>query len=162
MKKPTVLLLSLSFSLLLTSCSETRRAAASPPQPPQASAPEPAKPAAAAPAADPGAPPPAAAQSKPAAEPDRGAAYYHYSLAHVYEELATVYGRSEFVSKAIDEYRAALAADPGSEYLNSELAELYAKTGRIRDAVLEAQEIDRKSTRLNSSHIQKSRMPSSA
>jgi len=138
MKKSTVLLFSLSFALLLTACTETRRAAASPPPPPQASAPPAEKPAAP-PAAAQSAPP--AAASKPAVEPDRAAAYYHYSLAHVYEELATVYGRSEFVSKAIDEYRAALAADPTSEYLNSELAELYAKTGRIRDAVLEAQEI---------------------
>lgn len=140
MKKPTVLLLSLLFFLLLTSCSETTRAAAQPPAPPTATAPEAQTPAAPAPASQ-SAPPAAAAESKPAVEPDRAAAYYHYSLAHVYEELATVYGRSEFVSKAVDEYRAALAADPGSEYLNSELAELYAKTGRIRDAVLEAQEI---------------------
>jgi tetratricopeptide (TPR) repeat protein len=139
MKKPTVLLFPLLFSLLLTSCSETRRAAASPPPPPTATAPQaeaPAAPVAASPSAA-----SAAAEGKPAVEPDRAAAYYHYSLAHVYEELATVYGRSEFVSKAIDEYRAALAADPGSAFLNSELAELYAKTGRIRDAVLEAQEI---------------------
>ena len=44
-------------------------------------------------------------------------------------------------TKAIEEYRAAIEADPGSEYLTSALAELYAKTGRIRDAVLEAQDI---------------------
>jgi tetratricopeptide (TPR) repeat protein len=62
-------------------------------------------------------------------------------MAHIYEELVTVYGRSELVNKAIEEYRAAIDADPGSEYLNSGLAELYAKTGRIRDAVLEAQDI---------------------
>lgn len=139
MKKPTVLLLSLLSSLLLTSCSETRRAAASPPAPPTVSAPAAEKPAA--PASATQSAPSTATETKPATEADRGAAYYHYSLAHMYEELATVYGRSEFVSKAIDEYRAALAADPSSEYLNSELAELYAKTGRIRDAVLEAQEI---------------------
>ena len=141
MKKPTVLLLSLSFSLLLSSCTETRRAAASPPPPPEASASAAEPQAAPASATAQSAPPPAAPESKPAAEPDRAAAYYHYSLAHLYEELATVYGRSEYISKAVDEYRAALAADPSSEYLNSELAELYAKTGRIRDAVLEAQEI---------------------
>ncbi|MGH9508892.1 MAG: tetratricopeptide repeat protein [Terriglobales bacterium] len=87
---------------------------------------------------------PAAGKSAPAAAPkapDRAAAYYHYSLAHIYEELVTVYGRSEFAGKAIEEYKLALENDPGSEFLNAELAELYAKTGRIRDAVLEAQEI---------------------
>jgi tetratricopeptide (TPR) repeat protein len=73
--------------------------------------------------------------------PDRGAAYYHYAMAHIYEELVTVYGRSDLVSKAIEEYRLAIENDPTSEYLNSGLAELYAKTGRIRDAVLEAQDI---------------------
>ncbi|MCI0351705.1 MAG: tetratricopeptide repeat protein [Acidobacteriales bacterium] len=72
---------------------------------------------------------------------DRAAAYYHYSLAHIYEELVSMYGRSEFASKAIEEYRLAIQNDPDSEYLNAGLAELYAKTGRIRDAVLEAQDI---------------------
>jgi len=52
-----------------------------------------------------------------------------------------MYGRSDLASKAIDEYRLAIEADPTSEYLTGGLAELYAKTGRIRDAVLEAQEI---------------------
>src|SRR5262249_30375252 len=44
-------------------------------------------------------------------------------------------------TKAIEEYRQAIDADPTSEYLTSGLAELYAKTGRIRDAVVEAQDI---------------------
>src|SRR5215469_4214327 len=73
--------------------------------------------------------------------PDRAAAYYHYGLAHMYEEMVAMYGRSEYVSKAIEEYRLAIEADPSSEFLNSGLAELYAKTGRIRDAVDEAREI---------------------
>jgi tetratricopeptide (TPR) repeat protein len=72
---------------------------------------------------------------------DRAAAYYHYTLAHMYEEQVAVYGRSELANKAIEEYRQAIEADPTSEYLTSGLAELYAKTGRIRDAVLEAQDI---------------------
>src|ERR1700745_2232060 len=84
--------------------------------------------------------------AKPAAQPsarkvDKAAAYYHYTLAHMYEEQVAVYGRSDLANKAIEEYRAAIEADPGSEYLTSGLAELYAKTGRIRDAVLEAQDI---------------------
>jgi len=73
--------------------------------------------------------------------PDRSASYYHYSLAHMYEELAATYGRQEYANKAVDEYKKAIEADPTSEYLNASLAELYAKTGRIRDAVLEAQDI---------------------
>jgi tetratricopeptide (TPR) repeat protein len=72
---------------------------------------------------------------------DRASSYYHYALAHMYEEQVTVYGRSELANKAIDEYRLAIEADPSSEFLTSGLAELYVKTGRIRDAVLEAQDI---------------------
>jgi tetratricopeptide (TPR) repeat protein len=88
----------------------------------------------------------APSSSKPAASSsprkvDRAAAYYHYTLAHMYEEQIAMYGRSDLVSRAIDEYRQAIDADPSSEYLTSALAELYAKTGRIRDAILEAQDI---------------------
>jgi tetratricopeptide (TPR) repeat protein len=72
---------------------------------------------------------------------DRAAAYYHYALAHMYEEQITMYGRSDLATKAMDEYRLAIEADPSSEFLTSALAELYVKTGRIRDAVLEAQDI---------------------
>src|SRR5215472_4198576 len=79
--------------------------------------------------------------SPTANQPDRASAYYHYSLAHIYEELVSLYQRPEFANKAIEEYKLAIAADPTSEYLNSSLAELYAKTNRIRDAVTEAQEL---------------------
>jgi tetratricopeptide (TPR) repeat protein len=71
---------------------------------------------------------------------DHAAAYYHYTLAHLYEEQVTAYGRSELANKAMEEYRLAIEADPSSEFLTSGLAELYVKTGRIRDAVLQAQE----------------------
>jgi tetratricopeptide (TPR) repeat protein len=87
---------------------------------------------------------PQTASSQPAANgktPDRAAAYYHFALAHMYEEQVSTYGRSELANKAIEEYRAAIDADPTSAYLTSGLAELYAKTGRIRDAVVEAQDI---------------------
>jgi tetratricopeptide (TPR) repeat protein len=84
---------------------------------------------------------PAANQPAQPKKVDRAAAYYHYSLAHMYEEMVAMYGRSEYANKAIEEYRLALENDPSSEFLNAGLAELYAKTGRIRDAVLEAQDI---------------------
>src|SRR5277367_1306206 len=92
---------------------------------------------------------PAATTSKPATAPaprklDRAAAYYHYTVAHLYEDQFAVYNRSDLATKAIEEYRLAIDADPTSEYLTSGLAELYAKTGRIRDAVLEAQDILKK------------------
>lgn len=72
---------------------------------------------------------------------DKAAAYYHYTLGHMYEEMVTAYGRSDLATKATEEYRLAIEADPSSEYLTSALAELYVKTGRIADAVREAQDI---------------------
>jgi tetratricopeptide (TPR) repeat protein len=88
---------------------------------------------------------PLSAQQKPAPpaqkQPDRAAAYYHFGLAHMYEDMATSYGRPEYATRAIEEYKLALDADPGSKYLNGGLAELYLRTGRVRDAVLAAQEI---------------------
>ena len=72
---------------------------------------------------------------------DKAAAYYHYTLAHMYEEMVTAYGRSDLAAKATEEYRQAIDADPSSEFLTSALAELYVKTGRIADAVREAQDI---------------------
>jgi tetratricopeptide (TPR) repeat protein len=72
---------------------------------------------------------------------DHAAAYYHYTMAHMYEEMVTAYGRSDLASKATEEYRLAIDADPSSEFLTSGLAELYVKTGRIADAVKEAQDI---------------------
>lgn len=84
------------------------------------------------------APAPEATAPKP---PDRAAAYYHYTLAHMYEEMAAMYNRSEDATKAIQEYRLALDADPANPQLNSGLAELYFKTGRLRDAITESKEV---------------------
>ncbi len=83
-------------------------------------------------------------QAEPTPSPrkvDKAAAYYHYAMAHMYEEMVTAYGRSDLATKATDEYRLAIEADPSSEFLTSALAELYVKTGRIADAVREAQDI---------------------
>ncbi len=77
-------------------------------------------------------------------EPNRAEAYYHFTLAHMYEDMVATTGRMEYVNKAIEEYKLALENDPSNSYLNSQIAELYAKTGRIRDAVLEAEEIIRR------------------
>jgi len=77
----------------------------------------------------------------PAVQPNRAEAYYHFALAHSYEDQIAMTGRMEFVTKAIEEYKLAIENDPSSGFLNAQLAELYAKTGRIRDAVLEAEEI---------------------
>src|SRR5271165_5579794 len=84
---------------------------------------------------------PSAAPSAAASTPDKAAAYYHFAMAHIYEEMVNMYGRADYANKAIEEYRLAIENDPTSDYLNAGLAELYARTGRIKDAVLEAQDI---------------------
>ena len=72
--------------------------------------------------------------------PDRAAAYYHYGLAHMYEDMAVSAGRPDYATQAVEEYKLALDADPTSLTLQDGLAELYFKIGRIREAVTSAQE----------------------
>ena len=76
---------------------------------------------------------PIPAKSEPA--PDRSTAYYHAALADSYEDMATNYGRQEFFSKAIEEYKIAINADPNSSGLQIGLAELYLRANRIPDAI---------------------------
>jgi tetratricopeptide (TPR) repeat protein len=101
-----------------------------------------------APASKPASPPAASTTAKnadapasaSAGTPDTASAYYHYMMAHQYEEMATTFGRTEYATRAIEEYKMALNADPSSKYLNSHLAELYFRTGRIREAIVAAQD----------------------
>ncbi|MCS7025514.1 MAG: tetratricopeptide repeat protein [Bryobacteraceae bacterium] len=72
---------------------------------------------------------------------DKAAAYYNFSMGHLYSELAGQFNnRAEYLNKAIDHYRAALKADPSATFIVEELAELQMRSGRIREAVLEAEE----------------------
>ncbi|MBV9268421.1 MAG: hypothetical protein JO061_19800, partial [Acidobacteriaceae bacterium] len=73
-------------------------------------------------------------------ESTQASAYYHFSLGHLYEELAQAYGnRSDYINKAIDNYRLAMKEDPNASFLVKDIAELYRISGRIREAVEEAQ-----------------------
>ncbi len=68
------------------------------------------------------------------AEPNRAKAYYHSALADIYEEEAVNSGQPEYVTHAIEEYKDALDADPGSAELNDALADLYFRVGRVHEA----------------------------
>jgi tetratricopeptide (TPR) repeat protein len=70
--------------------------------------------------------------------PDRAQAYYHVALADIDEDEAAESGRPELESRAIEEYKLALNADPGSPELNDGLAELYFNSGRAHDAEVTA------------------------
>ncbi|MDZ7638632.1 MAG: tetratricopeptide repeat protein [Bryobacterales bacterium] len=88
---------------------------------------------------------PAPSQQTPSSESATGAesqgnAYYNYAMGHLYSELSSVYGnRKEFLDQAIDYYKEALKLDPGAGFLNGELSELYMRSGRVSEAVTEAE-----------------------
>src|SRR5579871_3858044 len=75
------------------------------------------------------------------AKVDKAAAYYNYALGHLYSELAAAYGnRGDYFNKAVESYRAALKADPSATFIAEELSDLYIQSGRLREAVLDAEE----------------------
>jgi tetratricopeptide (TPR) repeat protein len=59
----------------------------------------------------------------------------------MYAELAATYNnRGDYFTKAIENYRLALKADPGASYVSEELSDLYIQSGRLREAVTDAEE----------------------
>ncbi len=93
------------------------------------------------------APAKAAAPETPAQLADRAQAYYHVAMASIYEENATAEGRQDYISRAIEEYKLALNADPGSPQLNDALADLYFRVGRPKEAEATARGLLRTSAR---------------
>ena len=76
------------------------------------------------------------------AKVDKATAYYHYSLAHMYAEQASMFGnRGDFVNKAIDNYKEAIKADPTAPMLSEELSDLYIQSGRLREAQTDAEDV---------------------
>ncbi len=72
----------------------------------------------------------------------KAAAYYHATLGHLYSELAAQYsGRSEYLGKAIENYKLAMKEDPGTSYLPQELADLYLQSGQVRTAITDFEEV---------------------
>ncbi len=68
-------------------------------------------------------------------------AYYHFTLGHLYQEMAGPFRRSDYLRQAIDEYKQALEYDPNSAEIIAQLAEVYQASGRTREAVLEARQL---------------------
>ena len=80
-----------------------------------------------------------AQSSAEAKQPDRAQSYYHYMLARRYRELAKFYNRSGMSDRTINEYRKAIAADPETLFLRTELAEFLAGLGNNDEAIKECQ-----------------------
>lgn len=62
-------------------------------------------------------------------------------MGHLYEEFYEATSRSEYANVAIEAYKKAYELDPKSPVIGERLAEIYFKAQRIRDAVVEAQDI---------------------
>ena len=83
----------------------------------------------------------ASGRSEAAKSSSKADAYYNFSMAHLYSELAAQFGnRAEYLQKAIDFYRAAIKADPAAGFLSEGLSDLYIQSGQIRNAVQEAED----------------------
>jgi tetratricopeptide (TPR) repeat protein len=81
-------------------------------------------------------------KAAPPSEIDRRAeAYYNFAMGNYFEGLYEDTSQSEYASLAIEHYKKAYALDPHAAVIGERLAGVYAKSQRIRDAVLEAQEI---------------------
>ena len=79
--------------------------------------------------------PPKLGEDAVAQSSSRAKAYFHSALADIYEEEAVNSGQPEYVTHAIEEYKDALNADPGSAQLSDALADLYFRTpGHLHDA----------------------------
>jgi len=71
---------------------------------------------------------------------DKSAAYFNYAMGHLYADLGAAYNnRAEYLNKAIEFYKKAMNDDPAAGFLGEELSDLYIQTGRLRDAVQEAE-----------------------
>lgn len=89
---------------------------------------------------------PAQAQSQtPAAasqnDSTRADSYYYFTTGHLQEMQYEATGRSELATESIESYKKALELAPGSTAIMERLAEIYAKSQRIPNAVNEAQEV---------------------
>lgn len=84
-----------------------------------------------------------AAQKPEASEADRSKAYYHFALGHLYHQFAQQFmnEEGEYGERAIAEYKAALANDPGSVVIRIEMINLHAGMGQLSNAVEIAEEL---------------------
>jgi tetratricopeptide (TPR) repeat protein len=80
-----------------------------------------------------------AKQSSPSGEASRGDVYYYFTMGHVDEMQFELTGQSDLATQSIESYKKALELAPGSSVIMERLAEIYAKSQHIRDAVEQAQ-----------------------
>ncbi|MGB8521465.1 MAG: tetratricopeptide repeat protein [Candidatus Acidiferrales bacterium] len=80
-------------------------------------------------------------QGNAASDASDGDSYYYFTLGHMQEQQYEATGRAELAAQSIDSYKRALALSPDSTVIMERLAEIYAKSQRIHEALVEAQEV---------------------
>jgi tetratricopeptide (TPR) repeat protein len=84
----------------------------------------------------------APADTANAPDNNKAGAYYNFAMGRLYAELAGAYtNRTDYVTKAIQHYQAALKLDPSAGIAFEELTDLYIQTNRLRDAVSQAEDL---------------------
>ena len=68
-----------------------------------------------------------------------GDVYYYFTMGHVDEMQFELTGQPDLATQSIESYKKALELAPGSSVIMERLAEIYAKSQHIRDAVEQAQ-----------------------
>jgi len=66
-------------------------------------------------------------------------AYFNFTMGRTAEEEFELSGRADYATQAIDYYKKALEIDPQSSVVMERLAETYAKSQRVPEAIAEAQ-----------------------
>jgi tetratricopeptide (TPR) repeat protein len=83
----------------------------------------------------------APARTATPADGDKSAAYYNFAMGRLYAGMAELEGnRNDYVALAIQHYKEALRLDP-SDIIFEELTDLYVGTGKIADAVAQAEDL---------------------
>jgi tetratricopeptide (TPR) repeat protein len=80
-----------------------------------------------------------ATPANPGDQGTRGDIYYYFTMGHVDEQQYELTGRAELATQAIEAYKKALELAPDSPVIRERLAEIYAKSQRMREAVEQAQ-----------------------
>src|SRR5271165_221098 len=76
----------------------------------------------------------------PAEQGSQADAYFYFAQGHLEELQYELTSDAQSATQSIESYKRALAIDPNSAVIKERLAEIYAKSQHIRDAVVQAQE----------------------
>ena len=76
---------------------------------------------------------------KETAEGIRGDVYYYFTMGHLQEQQYEISNSPDVAAQSIESYKKALELQPDSSVVMERLAEIYAKSQRIREAIAEAQ-----------------------